>query len=127
LKASCLIFMFLLLPEALWAASSAPAGFFLPSLKLFFGIVAVVGIMLLLHLLNRRGFTFLEKRRPGRIKIVEMRPVGGRKSLCLVEVRGEEILLGLGNDRVDFLYQIGSSKLDLRFEKELLEHVEAIE
>jgi len=36
--------------------------------------------------------------------------VGGRKSLCLVEVEGEKFLLGLGNDRVNCLHHFTAGR-----------------
>lgn len=114
----------LLIPQPLHAAGAGSADFFLSGVKLFAVTVAVVGIMLLLHYLNRKGMRLFEGRRSGGITIVETRPVGGRKSLCLVEVRGESILLGIGNDRIDLLHHFDKGKAragipEGRFESEL--------
>ncbi|MCK5913435.1 MAG: flagellar biosynthetic protein FliO, partial [Desulfuromusa sp.] len=34
--------------------------------------------------------------------------LGGRKFLCVVKVRGEEMLLGLSNDRIEYLSKVSS-------------------
>lgn len=96
--------MILMTPAPLWADQSGTVDVFFSALKLFAGTAIVVGIMLLLYYLNRRGAMFLEARNAGKIKIVETRGVGGKKALCLVEIRGEMILLGLGNERIDLLH-----------------------
>jgi len=40
------------------------------------------------------------------IKVLETRPLGGRKFLCVVKVRNEELLLGLSNDRIECLTKL---------------------
>jgi len=111
--------LFLLLPTNLLAAQPEPINFFHSGMKLVVGMAIVIGIMLLFHVLNRKGFKFLENRHPGTIRIVETRPVGGRKSLCLVEIEGEKFLLGLGNDRVDCLHHFAADRGGSRFANEL--------
>ena len=112
-------------PTPAYGADGVSVDLFATGLKLFAGTAVVVGIMLLLHYLNKRGVKFFEGKSAGSIRIVENRAVGGRKSLCLVEVRGETLLLGLGNDRIDMLHHFGGGAGDGgtgregRFEKEL--------
>lgn len=112
-------------PAPAYGADGVSADLFATGLKLFAGTAVVVGIMLLLHYLNKRGVRFFEGKSTGGIRIVENRAVGGRKSLCLVEVRGETLLLGLGNDRIDMLHHFGGESgaggtgREGRFEKEL--------
>ncbi len=114
----------LLFPADLWAAQSETIDLFFSGLRMFIGMIIVVGLMLLIYVLNRKGIKFLKGSKTGHIKILEMRPVGGKKILCLVEVRGEEILLGLGNERVDFLYHFDSHRSNISFEDNLKEHFE---
>jgi flagellar protein FliO/FliZ len=66
----------------------------------------------------------LKERGLNSIEILETRPVGGRKTLCLVKVRGENLLLGLGTDRIDLLLHFDSSKTEQRFDNELQERFE---
>jgi flagellar protein FliO/FliZ len=115
----------LFFPAELWAASLETTDLFLSGLKMFIGMIFVVGLMLLVYALNRKGIGFLKKDRTGRINIVEMRHLGGRKMLCMVEVKGRELLLGLGNDRIDFLYDFSDSPVHTGFANELQRHVKA--
>lgn len=117
--ARIMIIAFMLLPARIWAASSEPVDFFSSGLKLFVGMAVVIGIMLLIHVMNRKGFKFLESRQSRRIKILENRPMGGRKSVCLLEIEGERFLLGVGNDRVDMLHRFDGPPGAGLFENEL--------
>ncbi len=48
----------------------------------------------------------LPQKKGGLIKVLETRPLGGRKFLCVVKVRNEELLLGLSNDRIECLAKL---------------------
>jgi len=123
--ARILSLLVLFFPAELWAASLEKTDLFFSGLKMFIGMIVVVGLMLLVYVLNRKGIGFLKKDKIGRIKIVEMRHLGGKKMLCMVEVKGREILLGLGNERIDFLFDFSDSRAVTGFENELRQHVEA--
>jgi flagellar protein FliO/FliZ len=118
----CLLVLFF--PAELQAGSLESIDLFFSGLKMFSGMIILVGIMLLVYALNRKGIGFLKKNKSDRIKIMEMRHLGGRKMLCMVEVKGRELLLGLGNERIDFLYDFSSSSTNTNFEKELQRHAE---
>ena len=120
-----LLFALLVSPARLWAAPDSPPDLWLSGLKLLVGTLLVIGIMLLVYVLNRKGFSLFKSGRSNRIHILETRPVGGRKSLCLVRVRGEDLLLGLGNDRVELLLHFKEASDTDRFEAELQERFEA--
>lgn len=122
--ARILSFVVLFFPAELRAASMDTSDLFFSGLKMFIGMIVVVGVMLLVYFLNRKGVGFLKKNKTGRIKIVEMRHLGGKKMLCMVEVKGRELLLGLGNERIDFLYDCSGSRVIDSFENELHRHVE---
>lgn len=117
----------MLAPRLVLAAGREPVDLFSSGLKLLVGMAVVVGLMLLFHVFSRKGFRFLESRHSGRIRIMETRPMGGRKSICLVEVEGEKLLLGLGSDRVDCLHHFGAEKGGSRFEEALNKSLEAEE
>ena len=76
------------------------------SLKMVAALAVIVGILLLCYAASRKGFRVLPQRKGGLIKILETRPLGGRKFLCVVKVRGEELLLGLSNDRIECLAKL---------------------
>ncbi len=104
-----------------WAvdAASAPGGDLVgPAFKALGALAVVLGLVLLLYGLSRRGFGFLPSAKGGAIEVVEMRSLGPKKGLCLVKVRGEEFLLGVGSDRIDFLSRI-EGKAETGFEDSL--------
>lgn len=111
-------------PFDLWAAQSDTVDLLFSGLKMFIAMIIVIGFMLLIYVLNRKGVKFFKGTKSGRINIVEMRHVGGKKILCLVEVQGKEFLLGLGNERIDFLYHFGDSPSSAGFENQLHEYFE---
>ena len=78
------------------------------SLKMAAGLAVVIGILLLLYAASRKGFGVLPQKKNGLIQVLETRPLGGRKFLCVVKVRGEEMLLGLSNDRIEYLSKVPS-------------------
>lgn len=98
-------------------AADAPPGASLPIFKVLAALGVVLGLMLLLYAATKRGVRFFPKTRQGAIRVVETRALGGRKFLCLVQVRGEEFLLGVGGDRIDFLTR--TSHRPKEFDQEL--------
>jgi len=78
------------------------------SLKMVAALAVVIGILLLLYAASRKGFKVLPQRKDGLIQVLETRPLGGRKFLCVVKVRGEEMLLGMSNDRIEYLSKVPS-------------------
>jgi flagellar protein FliO/FliZ len=115
----------LFFPFELWAASLETTDLFFSGLKMFIGMTIIIGLMLLVYTMNRKGIGFFKKNRTGRINIVEMRHLGGSKMLCMVEVKGRELLLGVGNDRIDFLYDLSDSPVHCGFADEFQRYVEA--
>jgi flagellar protein FliO/FliZ len=93
---------------ALAEEKAVDAGMLMPALKMLGALAVVIGLLLLVYAASRKGFGFLPKQRDGAIKIVETKPLGGRKFLCLVSVRGEELLLGMSNDRIECLSKLPS-------------------
>ncbi|OQX20580.1 MAG: hypothetical protein BWK76_00765 [Desulfobulbaceae bacterium A2] len=89
--------------------------------QMAWALTLVVGIILLLYALARRRFTSL--RQGGAIKILEIRYLMPRKAVALVEVRGQQFLLGLGGDRVDLISALpGPDKQPADFPSELEHH-----
>lgn len=89
-----------------WAVEDGSGDLLLPMLKVFGGLALVLGLMLLLYGLSRKGFRFLPGPKSGAIQVLEMRGLGTKKSLCLVKVRGGEYLLGVGPSGVNLLSRI---------------------
>ncbi|MDW7645444.1 MAG: flagellar biosynthetic protein FliO [Desulfuromonadales bacterium] len=115
---------------ALWLwpslALAADSGSLLASsLKMLAALGVVLGLVLLLYAASRKGFGFLPAAKGGAIKIVEMRHLAPRKAVCLVEVRGREFLLGVGNDRVELLTPLDRREGQASFEEKLCTEIES--
>jgi flagellar protein FliO/FliZ len=84
------------------AASSDMEGYF----RLIWGLLVVLGILLLLYGLLKKRFSLLGNDGRREIQVVEIRPLMGKKALCLVTVKGQEFLLGLSGDQITHLATI---------------------
>ncbi|MFH0781274.1 MAG: flagellar biosynthetic protein FliO [Pseudomonadota bacterium] len=82
--------------------------------KVIWGLLVVLGIILALYGLLRKRFSLLATTPEKNIKILEIKPLMGRKALCLVTVKGNEYLLGLSGDRISHLATL-PTKTDLSF------------
>lgn len=101
--------LLVLFPAVAAAAQSSAVDPLGGGLRLLGALGMILGLILLLYAGSRRGLRWLPKARGGAIRIVETRPLGPKKSLCLIEVRGRELLLGIGAERVELLCQLGES------------------
>lgn len=72
-------------------------------LQMIWGLLIVLGIILILYGLVKKRFSLLASSSAKEIKVLEVKPLMGQKALCLVEVRGQEYLLGIGGDTVTHL------------------------
>lgn len=103
--------LILLVPVTVFAETAAKEPSLLAaSLKMLAALGVVVGLLLLFYAASRRGFGFLPQNKSEIIQILETRPLGGRKFLCVVKVRDEEILLGMTHDRIENLGRLGLVK-----------------
>jgi len=77
------------------------------TLRLFWGLLIVLGVLLIVYALVKKKLSFLNAG-TGKsvITIVEMRHLMPKKSLCLIKVRDQEFLLGLGNDQMYLIASI---------------------
>ncbi|MFW5818483.1 MAG: flagellar biosynthetic protein FliO [Desulfovermiculus sp.] len=75
-------------------------------LKMMAALGVVLGLMLLLSAGLRKYRLGREKSGDASIKIKESRALGSKKMLCLVEVRGQDMLLGITAERIMFLSHI---------------------
>lgn len=78
-------------------------------LRAVWGLAIVVGIMLVIFALVRKRFSLINNSNDSKIKVLEMRPLMPKKSLCLVEVEGKKILLGISADNINLLANIDKS------------------
>ena len=97
---------FTMLPATASAADWGTDSMLPASLKLIGALTIVLGLVLLLYYCSRKGFSFLPNPKSGAIKLIEARHLMPKKSLFLVEVRGKELLLGVGAERIELLSTI---------------------
>ena len=71
--------------------------------RVLWGLGVVLAIILILYALLRKRFSLFSNQPEKNITIVEIKPLMGKKSLCLVRVKGQEYLLGLSGDRISHL------------------------
>ena len=102
--------MILLLPAAVFAADGTGEGFgFLSSLvQMIAALAVVVGLILVLSWLGGRWLNATGGPTAGQryIRIVETRYLAPKKSLFLVEVAGEYLLLASSGEQLNFVKQI---------------------
>lgn len=110
--------LLLLLPVTAHAAADAPDPMIGSGLRMLAGLLLVLGLMLLLYALSKRGLRWLPGSREGKILIRETRPLGGKKALCLVEVKGRELLIGVSSEGINLLCELDSQQ-GQSFEKTL--------
>jgi flagellar protein FliO/FliZ len=108
------------------AAKTADTIFPMAGLRLIIALGLVLGIFLLFYALSRKGFNLMPKSKSGIIQVKEMRSLGPKKALCLVEVRGQEMLLGVGADRVELISKMGPSVQKPSFEDEVQAQFEGL-
>lgn len=114
------LFFLILLPEsyALAAASSVNDDL-AASFRVMWGLLIVLAIILVLYALFRKRFSILNQRRPGKaIHVLEIQPLMPRKSLCLVEVKGKEYLLGVGNESISLLAALDDDPQNAKINEE---------
>ncbi len=108
------------IPASAAAAEGGEGGFsFAASLVQMFGALAVVlGLIYLVTYLSRRCLKggFGPMTRQSYIRVVETRHLAPKKSLLLVEVSGEYLLLSNGSEGISLIKQI-----------DILEEIEVIE
>jgi len=111
--------LFLSFPKNSWSAENVFGGTS-DYLRMLWGLLIVLGIILLLYGVLKKRLSLFSSSTTQSIKILEIKPLMGKKVLCLVEVKGNQYLLGIGNDQISHLATI-SSKKDSIFAKTLKE------
>lgn len=92
----------LVVPSAVWAATTLgtdTADYF----RMIWGLLVVLGIILVLYGIIRKRFSLLAASSGGKIKILEVKPMMGKKALCLVDVKGQEYLLGISGETISHI------------------------
>jgi flagellar protein FliO/FliZ len=123
MKTAALAGFLTLAPTLVLAAGSASSeeGLLVPAFKMLGALALVIGLLLLAFAASRKGLSLLPGKRSGQIHIIETRPLGGKKMLCLVQVRGQELLLGVSAERIDCLTQLPAHRTHFQTTLEQLE------
>jgi len=82
--------------------------------KVIWGLLVVLGIILALYGLLRKRFSLLANTPEKNIKILEIKPLMGKKALCLITVKGNEYLLSISGDQINHIATL-PNKTDLSF------------
>ncbi len=75
---------------------------------MFWGLLVVLGILLIIYAIMRKRLSFIKHNDKSAIKIIEIRHLMPKKSLCIVEVGNQQYLLGLGNDIITMLSPVST-------------------
>jgi len=78
--------------------------------RVVWGLLVVLGVILILYGILKKRFSLFNTPASQSIKVIEMKPLMSKKALCLVEVKGEEYLLGISGDRITHIATIGAEK-----------------
>jgi flagellar protein FliO/FliZ len=104
---SLLVSVLLLCPALAGAAEPYETPDLVPAfLKMLGGLAVIVGILLAMYALNRKWGLFTQSRK-GEIQILETRQLGNKRALCLARARGRDLLIGLGQERIELLADLG--------------------
>lgn len=105
---SSAVFFSLTMDHALAAATEPSLGS--AGLRMLWGLLVVLGLLLVIYGLARKKLSLVHSSKYSKIKIIEMRPLMAKKSLCLVEVAGRQYLLGLGSETITLLSALDTNK-----------------
>ena len=95
--------MMALAPILVWAADPADLELVPMSLKVMAALAVVLGLVLILYALLRRGGRWLPSGQNSAIKLIEVRHLAPKKILYLVEVNNSTLLLGATAERLEAL------------------------
>lgn len=93
--------------QAAQAADFDPVG---SGIRMLFGLLVVLAIILGLYYLLRNKVSNFHQQGKGIIKIIEVRHVLPKKTLMLIEVRGKEFLVGAGSDTISNIVPLQSGE-----------------
>jgi flagellar protein FliO/FliZ len=100
-----ILFQLLCFIQPLQAAEQSPSDLS-AALRVLWGLLAVIGILLILAFIARKRMSFLHASGKGEIQVLEVRHLMPKKALYLVSVRNQEFLLASGDDRLELIAQI---------------------
>lgn len=74
------------------------------------GLLVVLAVILVLYALFKKRFSIINPRSNKAIRVLEVQPLMPRKAICLIEVRGKEYLVGVGNETITLLADLGDQR-----------------
>lgn len=74
------------------------------------GLLVVLAVILVLYALFKKRFSIINPRSNKAIRVLEIQPLMPRKAICLIEVRGKEYLVGVGNETITLLADLGDQR-----------------
>lgn len=89
------------------------------SFRVVWGLLIVLGVILILYALLKKRFSVFAGGAEKEIKVLEIKPLLGKKALCLVEVRGREYLLGISDNQISNIATLPPQKNNPTFEETL--------
>jgi flagellar protein FliO/FliZ len=99
----------ILLQAGFASAAETPADEIAAYFRVMWGLLVVLALILALYAIFRKRFSIIAPRSGKAIRVVEIQPLMPRKSICLVEVKGKEYLLGIGQDNITLLAALDGS------------------
>ena len=69
-------------------------------IRMLWGLAVVLAIILLLYWLIKKNFKAFQQHDKGIIKVLEVKHVLPKKTLLLIEVKGQEYLVGAGSETI---------------------------
>jgi len=79
------------------------------SFRMLWGLVVVLAVIFLLYAILRKKVSALQYNDKGVIKVLEVKHIMPKKSLMLIEVRGQEFVVGAGNDSIHSIVPLHQS------------------
>ena len=79
------------------------------SFRMLWGLLIVLAIIFVIYAILRKRVTGFQHGDRGFIKIVEVKHIMPKKSLMLVEIRGQEFVVGAGNDTINTIVPLHQS------------------
>ena len=92
-------------------------------MKMIWALLVVIAVMLGLFAILRKKFAITGNQQDRAIKVLEMRPLFGKKALCLVEVENKKMLLGVSEGGITLLSTLDKSE-DFAIELEKFQQTE---
>ncbi len=107
-----LLFIGLLGPAwpALAAEAYDPPGLLTGGLRVVGSLVLVIGLALLVLALAKKRLQLLPGQKKGVIRIIETRALAPKKAVALIEVRGRELLVGIGQENISLLCELPADR-----------------